>query len=111
MSLATIWEEIEADARAAIAAVEGGVEKLAEEIGTVVVSDAEAVLKQLYQLSIAAVLAEAPKAISGSEKFGNAVANIIQAVEAQGKAVIVSNAQAAVQSVYNAVKLAVSPAQ
>lgn len=110
MSLAAILAEVEADAKAAVAAVEGGVEKLAEEIGAVVIPEAEALLKELFQIAIGAVIAEAPKVLSGAEKFGNAVANVVQTAEAKGKAVIVADAQLAVQGAFKAVQAAVSQA-
>lgn len=108
MSFATLIAQVETDAKAAIQAVVGGVEKLAEEIGPVLVNDAEALLKELFDIATSAVLAEAQKAISGQEKFGNAVANVIQTVEAQGKQVILQDAHMAVQGAYNIVKLQLS---
>jgi hypothetical protein len=108
MSFATLIAEVEADAKAAIAAVEGGVEKIAEAIGPVIITDAEAMLKQLFDLSVQAVLDEAQKVISGTEKFGNAVTSVTQTIEAQGKAVVIQDVQAAVQTSYNIVKLSVS---
>ena len=108
MSLATIWAEVEAEAIAAVNAVEGGIEKLAAEIGPVIVADVEALLKELCQLAIGAVLAEAPKVISGSEKFSSAVTNVFQTVEARGKAVAIENVRMAVQSAYQMVKFAIS---
>lgn len=110
MSLATIWAEVEADAKAAVLAVEGGVEKLAAEIGPVIVAEVEATLKELCQIAIGAVIAEAPKVISGAEKFGNAVATVVQTAEAQGKSVVVANAQMAVQGAFTAIQAAVNPA-
>lgn len=60
----------------------------------------EVALEDLAQVAGAAVLAEAPKLISGQEKFGNAVANVVQTVEAQGKTVAIQTAQTAVQTAY-----------
>lgn len=60
----------------------------------------EIAFKDLAAIAGQAVLTEAEKAIAGSEKFGNAVANVIQTVEAQGKTVILQTAHAAVQVAY-----------
>lgn len=83
--------------------------KIAEAIGPVVVQDLEDFLAALGQIAIGAVLKQAPLVLSGSEKFGAAVTSVVQQVEAQGKAVAVSDAQMAVQAAYHAVQVAVTP--
>lgn len=60
----------------------------------------EVAFEDLAALAGKAILAEAPKLISGSEKFGNAVANVVQTVEAGGKTVLINTAQAAVQTAF-----------
>ena len=60
----------------------------------------EVAFQDLADIAGGAVLAELPKLISGSEKFGNAVASVVQTVEAQGKTVVLATAQAAVQTAY-----------
>jgi hypothetical protein len=60
----------------------------------------EVALEDLATIAGNAVLTEAPKVLSGQEKFANAVANVVAAVEAEGKTVAVNTAKAAVQLAY-----------
>lgn len=60
----------------------------------------EAALEELAEIALKAVLAQAQEAISGREKFGNAVVSVVQQVEASGKTVAIQTAQAAVQIAY-----------
>lgn len=60
----------------------------------------EAALETLATIAVDAVLGQASQVISGTEKFGAAVTNVIQTVEAQGKTVAVQTAQTAVQTAY-----------
>ena len=85
--------------------------KIAAAIGPVVVQDMEEFLSAIGQIAIGAVMKQAPLVLSGTEKFGSAVADVVQQVEAQGKAVAVSDAQMAVQAAYHAVQVAVTPAK
>lgn len=57
----------------------------------------EVALEDLATIAGQAVLAQLPLAISGQEKFGAAVANVVQTVEASGKTIAISTAQAVVQ--------------
>lgn len=95
------WTTIETDAV-----------QLATQIGTAVENDIEALWNFAAPLAINAVLAEAPKVISGTEKFGNAVASVVQSVEAAGKPIVIADGQALVQNAYNFVqsKLPAAPA-
>ena len=108
MSLASVVQDIEAFAKGAVASFEGGVEKVAEQIGPVLVHDVENLLRELGQIAVSAVMTELPKAISGQEKFGSAVTNVMQTAEAQGKTVLIQDAQQAVQTAFRAVQVAVS---
>lgn len=60
----------------------------------------EVAFEDLAELAGKAVMEELPKVVSGSEKFGNAVTNVIQTVEASGKTIAIQTAQTAVQSAY-----------
>lgn len=60
----------------------------------------EVALEDLAAFAGRAVLDEASKVISGKEKFGNAVTNVVQSVEAQGKTVAIQTAQTAVQTAF-----------
>ena len=108
MSLATWFADLEGEAREKLAALGTEAAHVIEKIGPVVAQDIERALAALGKLALDAVIAEAPKLISGREKFGNAVANVVQGIEGQGKAVLVQDAQMAVQNAYYAFKLAIS---
>lgn len=69
---------------------------------SILIPTAKAALSDVVSIAGAAVIAEASKTISGQEKFGNAVQNVINTVKAQGKVVAVSTAQVAVQAAYEA---------
>jgi len=97
---------VETEAKAA----EDKIVQVANEIGPVIVQYTEEFLSSLAQVAIGAVLDQAPLAISGAEKFGNAVANVLQTVEAQGKTMAINDVHAVVQSAYTAVKQVATPA-
>ena len=63
-------------------------------------NDAEVALDDLIGIAGQAVLDQAGSVLSGTEKFGNAVNSVVQAVEAAGKTVAQSTAQMAVQQAY-----------
>ena len=63
-------------------------------------NDIEIALGDLAEIALNAVLAQAPKLVSGREKFGNAVASVVQNVEASGKTVLQQTAEMAVQQAY-----------
>lgn len=81
---------------------------IAENVGEFVVDEAEIGLEELGSIALDAVETEAPKVLGGGEKFGSAVTNVIQTVEAKGKTILVSDAQAAVQNAYHAFQAAVT---
>jgi hypothetical protein len=108
MSLTTWFAELESEAKEKLAALGAEAEHIIVKIGPVVAADIESALEELGKLALGAVIAEAPKLISGREKFGNAVANIVQSVEGQGKTILTQDAQMAVQNAYYALRLAIS---
>jgi len=108
MSLETWFADLESEAKERLAALGAEARHIVEKIGPVVVEDIEQALEELGKLALDAVIAEAPKLISGREKFGNAVANVVQSVEGEGRAILVQDAQMAVQNAYYAFKLAIS---
>lgn len=57
-------------------------------------------LEEIAAICGQAVLNEAPKVLSGAEKFGNAVTSVIQQVEAAGKTIALQTAQAGIQAAY-----------
>lgn len=60
----------------------------------------EVALEELAEVAGQAVLAQAPKVLSGQVKFGNAVSQVIDTVKAEGKTVAEQTAAAAVQLAY-----------
>lgn len=78
--------------------------QVAEDIGEIVIDAAEATLEEIAPIAIDAVVQEAPKVISGQEKFGAAVTHLIQTVEARGKTIGLTNAQMAIQAAYQKLK-------
>lgn len=61
---------------------------------------AEVAIEDILQIATAAVLAEAPKLISGQEKFDSAVSAVLNTVKSQGKTIAINTAGAAVQLAY-----------
>lgn len=57
-------------------------------------------LQALAPIALNAVLNAATKAVSGGEKFGSAVTDVIQQVEGQGMTVATQTAQMVVQQAY-----------
>lgn len=108
MTLATWIANLEVEAKAKLDELGADAQTIIEKIGPVIVKDIESALEVLGKLALNAVIAEAPKLISGEEKFGNAVANVVQSVEGQGETVLIQDAQMAVQNAYYAFKLAIS---
>lgn len=70
----------------------------------------ETALEDLAEIAGEAVLTQASSVLSGKEKFGNAVASVIQQVEASGKTVALQTAQTAVQTAYLTVQSLVNKA-
>lgn len=60
-------------------------------------------LTEVVSIATAAVVAEAPKLISGQEKFDSAVKNVVNTVKSQGKVIATATAKVAVQAAYEAV--------
>lgn len=58
-------------------------------------------LNEVKDAALAAVLSEAPKVISGQEKFNSAVQNVIDTLKSQGKSVAIGIAQQEVQYAYD----------
>lgn len=65
-----------------------------------IANDLEIALDDLIGIAGQAVLTQAASYASGAEKFGNAVADVIQTVESSGKTVALQTAQMAVQQAY-----------
>jgi len=79
--------------------------KIATDIKPLVIVGAE----ELATLALNAVATEAPKVLSGSEKFSNAVATVLASLSSSGKSVLVSVAEAAIQIAYNTLSGLLNP--
>lgn len=91
---AQLWADITAEAEK----VKTELVALGKELATEAVADIEAVFKAGAPLVLPAILAEAPKLISGEEKFGNAVTNVAQQLQVQLGPVLIQDVQALVQT-------------
>lgn len=89
----TAWTEVKADAV-----------ELWDATETTIVSDLEALWSFAAPIAINAVMAQVSSVASGAEKFGNAVTNVVQTVEAAGKPIVEADGQALVQNAYNFVQ-------
>jgi hypothetical protein len=96
-----IFSELEGFFEGAWTTVKTDAVELFTQTETLVVADLKALWAFAAPLAINAVIAEASKVASGQEKFGNAVASVVQSVEAAGKPILVADGQALVQNAYN----------
>lgn len=87
--------------RAFFATVRTDLEQFASKFLPKIADSFETAVADLAKFAGQAVMEEAPKVISGTEKFGNAVTNLIQTVEAKGKQIAVSKAQQVIQTAYD----------
>lgn len=83
--------------------VESEIVAVAEDVGSVAVQYGEEFLSSLADIALGSVLKQAPLVLSGAEKFGTAVTDVIQYVETQGKTIAINDAHAVVQAAYNKV--------
>jgi hypothetical protein len=96
-----IFSELEGFFENAWTTVKTDAVELFTQTETLVVADLKALWAFAAPLAINAVIAEAKNIASGQEKFGNAVASVVQDVEAAGKPILVADGQALVQNAYN----------
>lgn len=94
--LSDLVKELEAFLSKEVVLIEEVAEKLLPELEQKV----EIALEDLATIAGKAVLQEAPKLISGQDKFENAVTVILNTVESQGKTVVLNTAKAVVQLAY-----------
>lgn len=83
--------------------VEAEIKKIAAEVGPYLLNDLESFATTLAQIAIGAVLKQALLVLSGSEKFGAAVTDVVQQVEINGKQIEINDAQAVVQQAYQTI--------
>ena len=93
----SFWNDFETFLKNAINAVGNTLGSIAVHIKPILVAGAE----EVATAALNAVMAEAPKVISGSEKFDSAVSNVVTGLASRGKSVGIAVASAAVQTAYN----------
>lgn len=93
----SFWTDLEAAIKAEEKVLEADIQKILPQIKTVVEADAVTVGKA----ALAAVIAQAPAVISGSEKLSAATSAVVTSVTASGKSILASTAETAVQTAYN----------
>lgn len=91
-----LWDDIKAEAVKVADELEG----LAVEIGKEAVASIEDVFREGAPLAVAAVVAQIPKVLSGSEKFGEAVTSVAQDLQAKLGPVAMGDVQTLVQSTF-----------
>lgn len=96
----TLWHDIEDAAEKAYDALK----VIAKEIETEAVADIEQIFKIGAPLAVNAIIAAATRGISGTEKFGEAVASVTQQLEVQLGPVAVQDIQALVQTAFRGVQ-------
>ena len=79
------------------------IKPLAASFAHTVARDGEAAFANLAAIAGNAVLAQAPALLTGQEKFGAAVTDVIQTVEAGGQTVALQAAQLATQQAFDAI--------
>ena len=93
----SFWSSLSSAISAGIKALGAQLAQFAATIKPVVVAEAEVV----GQAALAAVMAEAPKLISGQEKLASAVTNVQASLTATGKTASLTVIQAAVQDAHD----------
>lgn len=93
----SVFTDIETSFEAEAFKVEAKIKEFASAFLPEVANALEVGLEDIAAIAFGAVLNEAKSLASGNEKFGNAVTNVVQTVESQGKTVLLQTAQTGVQ--------------
>jgi hypothetical protein len=101
MSILSLFEGFGIDLAAEAAKVGGELVQLGEQEAQTAVADFEQLFRAGVPFALAAIRDEAPKVISGQEKFGSACTTVAQKLEAQFGAVVYADVQSIVQSTWN----------
>ena len=101
MSILSLFEGFGIDLAAEAAKAGTELVQLGVQEAQTAVSDFEQLFKTGVPFALAAIRDEAPKVISGQEKFGNACTTVVQKLEAQLGPVVYADVQSIVQSTWN----------
>jgi hypothetical protein len=104
MSIESFFAEIGGYVVTEVTKVAAEAAQLGEQLVSTGVADVETVFSEGAPLAVQAVLAEAPKVISGQEKFSNAVVNVYQQLQAKLGPVVEADVQALVQMAYQGIQ-------
>lgn len=98
-----LWNELKADAAAAVKAVEAKAVELEHYIVPVIEADLAMAFSQLKSVAIQAVMEAATLGLTGNEKLGTVVTTVYQHAEANAINIGLTDAQLLAQQAYNAV--------
>lgn len=93
----SFWTDFESFVKTAIKNIESELVTIATKIKPLLIAGAE----ELATAALNAVVSEAPKVVSGAEKFDSAVSTVVTGLAGRGKSVAATVAAAAVQTAYN----------
>lgn len=101
----SFWTDFEAAVVKEAHVILAQIEAIAAKLKPLAIATAE----DVATIALGAVMQQAPLVISGTEKLAAATAAVITTLGSQGKVVAATNAQAAVQIVYNNLSELVAP--
>lgn len=100
----SFWTDFESFVKAEAMKVEATLVTIASAIKPVVLASAE----EVGSAALSAVLAQAPLVISGAEKLSAATNSVVKTVTTNGKSVLASVAETAVQTAFNIISAQVN---
>lgn len=101
----SFWTDFSSALSKAVVVAKADIEAVAQYFKPMLITSAE----ELGEIALQAVLAEAPKVISGAEKLSNATSTVLTDLGAAGKKVAISDATTAVQAAYTEVSNSLHP--
>ena len=99
----SFWVNLESAITTGLKAVEAELIALAGKLAPLVEASAE----EIAQIALQSVLTQATATISGKEKLSAAVSNVVSTLASQGKSVLASTAETAVQTAFNMASAAI----
>ena len=93
----SFWTDMESAISTAIKGVEAELVTIAHALNPLAVATAE----EVGQIALQSVMTQATSVASGQEKMSAAVSNVVSVLATQGKSVLASQAQTAIQLAYN----------
>lgn len=103
----SFWTDLESGITNMIKAMGAELEAIATKLEPLV----EATAEQVAQIALTSVAQQATATLTGQEKLNAAVSNVVSTLASQGKAVLASTAETAVQTAYTMASNAIQPAK